>query len=118
MALTGPALAERWTPFFAIPGGAIYLDKDSVQRRSGQVSARLESTFPQPQALDRGGRMIIFVKMVESVSIDCKANVYKNVSRDLYDGNGARQISINEQDDPVLINPGTPQAALVKAFCS
>ncbi|MDB5458985.1 MAG: hypothetical protein JWO72_726 [Caulobacteraceae bacterium] len=113
----GAAAAENWFPFFVIPNGVVYLDHDSVVRRSGHVSARLESTFPAPQRISRNGQVFAYVKTIDLVDIDCKAEVYKNVSRDLYTGDGAMALSINESDNPLRIPPKSAQAALITAYC-
>lgn len=117
MAAAGGASAESWLPFFVIPSGVIMIDHDSIDRRTGHVSARLESTFPRPQRISRNGRVFDYVKTIDRVDVDCKAEVYKNVSRDLYSSDGQQAMSINEADNPVVILPHTPQAALVTAYC-
>jgi hypothetical protein len=96
----------------------IFLDRDSLQKTPGHVLVRLESTFPGPQALNRGGVIFNYVKTIDRVDVDCRARVYTNVSRDLYGDDGLRQISLNEQDSPIVVVEGTVQAALIKAFCS
>ena len=110
------ATAENWQPFFIIPNGVIMLDRDSVTRTRGHVSARLESTYPQPQRINRNGRIYTYEKAVDRVDIDCAAQVYKNVSRDLY-GDGVQALSLNEADNPMVVTPNTPQAAVSTAFC-
>ena len=114
----GAASAENWVTFFITPAGVIYLDHDSLTRRDGFVSARLESTFPEPQKLNRNGRIIVYVKAIDRIELDCKARVYKNVSRDLYTATGLMQLSLNEQDNPIHVTANSPQEALIKAFCS
>jgi hypothetical protein len=119
-ALMGPgaALAENWYAFYIVPSGVTLVDKDSVVLRPGHVSARIESTFPQPQQLQRGGQMLIYSKSKDLMDIDCEARVYRFVARDLYTDDGLMQASINEADNPILIREGTPPAALAKAYCS
>jgi hypothetical protein len=117
LAAAGGADAESWLPFFVIPSGVILIDHDSIVRRPGQVSARLESTFPRPQRISRNGRVFDYIKTIDQVEVDCKAEVYKNVSRDLYSSDGQEAVSINEADNPMVIQPHTAQAALVTAYC-
>jgi len=118
LAAAGGASAENWIPFFVIPAGTVLLDHDSVSRRPGHVSARLESTFPQPQQIRRNGLVFTYVKAIDSVDVDCSARVYMNITRNLYTDSGLMQLSLNEQDNPILVLPGTAQAALITAFCS
>jgi hypothetical protein len=113
----GGAAAENWFPFFVIPNGVVLLDHDSVVRRQGKVSARLESTFPSPQRINRNGQVFSYVKTIDLVDIDCKAAVYTNISRDLYSSDGAMALSINESNNPMRIAPKSAQAALVTAYC-
>ena len=118
LAAAGGASAESWIPFFVVPAGTVLLDHDSVSRRPGHVSARLESTFPQPQQIRRNGQIFTYVKAIDSVDVDCSARVYMNITRNLYTDSGLMQLSLNEQDNPILVLPGTAQAALITAFCS
>ena len=118
LAAAGGAWAENWVPFFVIPAGTVLIDRDSVSRRPGHLSARLESTFPQPQQIRNGGKVFTYIKAIDSVDVDCSARVYMNVTRNLYSGDGLMQLSLNEQDNPIMVLPGTAQAALITAFCS
>jgi hypothetical protein len=118
LAAAGGASAENWISFFVIPAGTVLLDHDSVSRRLGHVSARLESTFPQPQQIRNHGKIFTYVKAIDSVDVDCSARVYMNITRNLYGGDGLMALSLNEQDNPVMVLPGTAQAALITAFCS
>ena len=51
------------------------------------------------------------------VDIDCQAQVYRFLSRDLYNDSGLEQLSINDADDVLRIMEKTPQAVLAKAYC-
>lgn len=113
----GSASAESWFPFFVVPSGVVMIDRDSIVRRMGHVSARLESTFPQPQRISRSGRIFSYTKTIDQVDIDCGAEVYKNVSRDLYSSDGVQAVSINDADNPIVVRPKSVQAALVTAYC-
>jgi hypothetical protein len=118
LAAAGGAAAENWMPFFVIRAGTVLIDHDSVSRRLGHVSARLESTFPQPQKIRHDGRVFSYVKTIDSVDVDCHAQVYINITRNLYSDDGLMQLSLNEQDNPIMVLPDTAQAALITAFCS
>ncbi len=118
LAAAGSACAENWQTFFVIPAGNVLLDRDSLQKTSGHVLARLESTFPQPQGLSRNGAIFSYVKTIDRVDVDCRARIYINISRDLYSDDGQRALSLNEQNSPIPITEGTVQMALLKAFCS
>jgi hypothetical protein len=120
LALAGPgaALAENWYAFYIMPSGVTLVDKDSVVLRPGHVSARIESTFPQAQQLQRGGKVMIYTKSKDLLDIDCAARVYRFVARDLYTNEGLMQASITEANNPILIQEDTPPAALAKAYCS
>ena len=113
----GGASAENWYPFYTRPGGASYLDKDSVILRPGHVSVRMESSYPDPQRLLRKGKVFVYKQAKDLLDIDCKANVYRLIARDLYSEEGVMQISINEADDPLMILADSPQAALAAAYC-
>jgi len=117
--LTGPgaALAENWYAFYIVPSGVSYVDKDSVVLRPGHVSARVESTFPEPQQLQRNGKIVVYTKSKDLMDIDCAARVYRFVSRDLYTEEGVMQASVNEANNPILIREDTPPAVLAKAYC-
>jgi hypothetical protein len=117
LAAAGGAWAENWIPFFVIPAGTVLIDHDSVSRRLGHVSARLESTFPQAQQIRHDGRVFTYIKAIDSVDLDCHARVYINITRDLFSGDGLMQLSLNEQDNPIRVLENSPQAALIKAFC-
>ena len=117
LAAAGAARAENWLPFFVVPSGVVMIDRDSIIKRAGHVSARLESTFPQPQRISRNGRILSYTKTIDQVDVDCGAEVYKNISRDLYSGDGLQAVSINEADNPMIVPPNSVQAALVKAYC-
>ena len=116
-ALAGPAFAENWYPYFMVPSGVAYVDKDSIIFRDGHVTARTESTFPKPQSLQRDGKIFVFTKAKDLVDIDCVANVYRYVGRDLYNDSGIQQLSINASDDPMRIGDNTPEDVLAKALC-
>jgi hypothetical protein len=118
LAAAGGAAAENWIPFYVIPAGAVLLDHDSVSRRLGHVSARLESTFPHSQQIRNSGKVFTYVKAIDSVDVDCHARVYINVTRNLYSSDGLMQLSLNEQDNPIMVVPNSAQAALITAFCS
>jgi hypothetical protein len=117
LAPAGSASAENWAPFFVIPSGVVMIDRDSIERTGGHVSVRLESTSPGPQRISRNGRIFDYLKTIDRVDIDCKAEVYKNISRDLFSGDGLEALSINEADNPLMVRPNSVQAAVVKAFC-
>lgn len=118
LGVAGAACAENWVAFYIIPAGVVFLDQDSVTRRPGFVSARLESTFPEPQNLKRNGQIFTYVKTIDRVELDCKARVYRNVTRDLYTDTGLMQLSLHDEDDLVPVVTKSAQGALVKAFCS
>jgi hypothetical protein len=113
----GGAVAENWYPFYIVPSGVAYVDKDSLVFRPGHVSARIQSTFPQPQQVMRDGQVFTYTKSNDLVDIDCEAHVYRFLSRDLYNDSGLEQLSINESDDVLMIADKTPQAVLAKAYC-
>ena len=119
MALTGPsvALAENWYAFYIVPSGTSFVDKDSVILRPGHVSARVESTFPGPQQLQQNGQILVYSKSKDLMDIDCAARVYRFLARDLYTNDGVMQTSINEANNPILIQEGTPPAVLATAYC-
>ena len=117
LAAAGGAVAENWYAFYVVPSGVAYVDKDSLVFRPGHVSARIQSTFPTPQRLVRSGQVFTYNKSRDMVDVDCEAQVYRFVSRDLFSDAGLEQLSINDADNPVMIQDNTPQAALAKAFC-
>jgi len=117
IAAAGAARAESWVVFLVAPQGVIYIDHDSISKRAGHVSARLESTFPKPQALKRDGRIILYIKTIDQVDVDCAARVYRNISRDLYTDTGLMQLSLNQQADPLQVTDNSPQDGLIKAYC-
>jgi hypothetical protein len=94
------------------------IDHDSVSHRLGHISARLESNFPQPQQIRNNGKVFIYTKTIDSVDVDCKARVYMKVTRNLYSSDGLMQLSLNEQDNAIMVLPNTAPAALITAFCS
>jgi hypothetical protein len=118
LALMAPsaALAENWVNFLILPEGVIYVDHDSIDRREGHVSARLESTFPTQQRINSGGRIFTYLRVVDRVDVDCKARVYRNVSRDLYSDVGVEVLSLYE-DNPQPVTEQSPQEAMIKAYC-
>lgn len=113
----GGASAENWYPFYMRPSGATYMDKDSVILRPGHVSVRTEFAYPDVQQLLRKGKVFVYKQAKDLIDIDCKANVYRVIARDLYSDIGVLQISINDADDPLIISPDSPQAALATAYC-
>ena len=117
LGLVTAAQAENWYAFYMVPQGVAYVDKDSIIYRPGHVSAKIQSTFPDPQHLLKAGQVITYNKAVDTLDIDCKAKVYRFLGRDLYDETGKAQTSVNESDDPIRIKDETPQAVLAKAFC-
>ena len=117
LAAPSAALAENWFPFFIIPAGVVYLDRDSIIRRFGHVIARTEATYPNPQQIKRGGRTYVYIKAVNLIDLDCSRLVYMYESRDLYDGNGVMAVSINAADEPIPVTPKTAESALVTGFC-
>ncbi len=117
LAGAGHAAAENWYAFYMVPAGVAYVDKDSLVFRPGHVSARIQSTFPGPQRLLKYGQVFTYTKSKDMVDIDCGAQVYRFLSRDLYSEAGAEQLSVNEADDVYMILDKTPQSALAKAYC-
>ena len=111
------AQAENWYAFYMVPAGVAYVDKDSIIYRPGHVSAKIQSTFPEPQHLLRAGQIITYNKTVDTLDIDCKAKVYRFLGRDLFDDTGKAQTSVNESDEPYRIQDKSPQGVLAKAFC-
>ena len=61
--------------------------------------------------------MFTYTKSKDMVDIDCQAQVYRFLSRDLYNDSGLEQLSINDADDVLRIMEKTPQAVLAKAYC-
>ena len=111
------ALAEDWYAFYMVPSGVAYVDKDSVIHRPGHVSAKVQSSFPEPQRLQKDGRVLTYDKAVDTIDIDCRARVYRFLTRDLYNAAGQKQTSISEADDARLIQARTPEDVLAKAYC-
>ncbi len=109
LGLTTAAQAENWYAFYMVPMGVAYVDKDSIIYRPGHVSAKVQSTFPEPQHLARNGQVLTYSKSVDTIDIDCKALVYRNVARDLYTDAGQQQASVSEADDPRIIIARSPQ---------
>jgi hypothetical protein len=117
LATAGGAVAENWYAFYIVPSGLTYVDKDSLVFRPGHVTARIQSNFPGPQRLLKYGQVFTYTKSKDMVDIDCEAQVFRYLSRDLYSDAGLEQLSINEADDVLRIANHTPQAALAKAYC-
>jgi hypothetical protein len=117
LAAPSAALAENWFPFFMIPAGVVYLDKDSVVRRNGHVIARTEATYPEPQQLKRAGRTYAYVKAINLIDLDCSRLVYMYEGRDLYSSLGVLIVSINEGDNPIPVVAKTVESALSAAYC-
>ena len=113
----GAVLAENWYAFYIVPSGVSYVDKDSVVLRPGHVAARVESTLPGPQQLQQNGKLFVYTKSKDLMDIDCAARVYRFLSRDLYTNDGVMQTSVNEADNPILIQEGTPPAVLATTYC-
>ena len=117
LGLAAAAQAEDWYAFYMVPQGVAFVDKDSLIYRPGHISARIQSTFPEPQHLLRFGQVITYKKSIDVIDIDCKAQVYRFLGRDLFDDQGQEQMAINDADDPKRIGDHTPQQVLAKAFC-
>lgn len=117
LGLATAAQAENWYAFYMAPQGVAYVDKDSIIYRPGHVSAKIQSTFPDPQHLLKAGQVITYNKTVDTLDIDCKAKVYRFLGRDLYDDAGKAQTSVDQSGDPVRIQDKSPQGVLAKAFC-
>lgn len=117
--LTGPgaALAENWYAFYIVPSGVTYVDKDSVVLRPGHVAARVESTYPAPQQLQKNGKVFVYTKSKDLMDIDCAASVYRFLARDLYTDSGLMQTSVSDADNPLLIRDDTAPAVLAKTYC-
>jgi hypothetical protein len=111
------AHAENWYAFYMTPQGAAYVDKDSVIFRPGHVSARVQSTFPQPVGVDKGDHMLVYTHVLDTIDIDCKAGVYRFVARDLYNDAGDPHMTISQPDNPALIQDRSIQDVLAKAYC-
>jgi hypothetical protein len=109
--------AENWFAFYIVPSGVAYVDKDSIILRPGHVSAKVQSTFPAPQRLQKEGRTIVYTKAIDDIDIDCKARVYRFLYRDLYDDSGRQQTTISDPDNVMLIQDRTPQDRLAIAYC-
>ena len=116
LGLAPAAQAENWYAFYMVPAGVAYVDKDSIIYRPGHVSAKIQSTFPEPQHLLKSGQVITYIRTVDTLDIDCKAKVYRFLGRDLFDETGTAQTSVNESDDPIRIQDKTPQGVLAKAY--
>lgn len=115
--LATAARAENWYNFYMAPQGVSFVDMDSIIRRPGHVSARVQSTFPEPQRLAKNGQIIIYTKSVDMIDVDCKARVYRFLNRDLMNEAGQQLTSVNDADNPILIQDRTLQDVLAKAFC-
>ena len=109
--------AEDWYAFYMKPQGVAYVDKDSIIRRPGQVSAKVQSSFPQPERLVKAGQVFIYSKAIEMIDVDCKARVYRYLERDLMNDAGQEQTTVSDPDHVLPIVDGTPQDVLAKAFC-
>lgn len=117
LGLANAAQAENWYNFYMKPQGVAFVDMDSIIRRPGHVSAKVQSSFPEPQRLAKGGRILVYSKSVDTIDVDCKARVYRFLNRDLLNDGGEAVISLSDADDPRLIEDHTPQDVLAKAFC-
>lgn len=117
LCLAGAAHAENWFAFYMIPQGVAYVDKDSIIFRPGHVSARVQSTYPRPQQLQKGGQIITFSKSVDTLDIDCKADVYRFVSRTVFNDAGQEQVTVSEEGDVFPILERSQQDVLEKAYC-
>ena len=117
LAAPSAALAENWFPFFIVPAGVVYLDRDSIIRRQGHVVARTEATYPSPQQIKRFGRTYVYVKAVNLLDLDCSRLVFMYEGRDLFTADGVMTVSINEADNPIPITPKSAESALVAAYC-
>jgi hypothetical protein len=117
LALTTAARAETWYNFYMVPQGVAFVDMDSIIRRPGHITARVQSTFPQPQRLAKNGQIIVYTKSVDMMDVDCRARVYRYLNRDLMNDAGQQLTSVNDADNPILIQDHTPQDVLAKAFC-
>lgn len=117
LALATAAQAENWYNFYMVPQGVAFVDMDSIIRRPGHVSAKIQSTFPEPQHLQKNGQILTYTKSIDMIDVDCRARVYRFLNRDLMNDAGQHQTSVNEADNPVMIQDNTPQAVLAKAFC-
>jgi len=117
LGLATAARAENWYNFYMVPQGVAFVDMDSIIRRPGQISAKIQSTFPEPQHLQKNGQILTYTKSIDTIQIDCKARVYRFMSRDLMDNAGKEQTSISDPDNVMLIRDKTPQDILAKAFC-
>lgn len=117
LGLATAAQAENWFAFYIVPAGVAYVDTDSVIRRPGHVSAKIQSTFPGPQRLLKGGKVLVYTRALDDIDIDCKARVYRFLYRDLYDDSGQLQTTISDPDNVMLIRDRTPQDRLAIAYC-
>lgn len=116
-AAAAPAFAENWYPFYMVPSGVAYVDKDSVIIRPGHVAARTEASFPEPKSVQREGQTYTFTRSKDLIDIDCAANVFRYVGRDLYNDAGVLVLAVNEADNPLLIANGSPEGVLAKSLC-
>jgi hypothetical protein len=117
LGLATAAQAENWYNFYMVPQGVAFVDMDSIIRRPGHITARIQSTFPEPQHLAKGGQIITYTKSLDMIDIDCRAGVYRFLQRNLMNDAGQEETSVNEAENPVLIQARTPQDVLAKAFC-
>jgi hypothetical protein len=118
LAFATGAQAENWYNFYMVPAGVAFVDKDSLIYRPGHISARVQSTFPGPQRLQKNGQILTYTKSVDTIDIDCKARVYRFLNRNLFNDAGQAQTSISDPDNVMLIQDGTPQDVLAKGFCA
>jgi hypothetical protein len=77
----------------------------------------VESTFPSLQRLQQNGRIFVYSKSKDLMDIDCSARVYRFLARDLYSETGVMETSVSDPNNPMLIQEGTPPAALATAYC-
>jgi hypothetical protein len=117
LGLATAAQAENWYNFYMVPQGTAFVDMDSIIRRPGHVSAKVQSTFPETQHLQKAGQILTYTKSLDLIDIDCKASVYRFLQRTLMNAAGEYQTTISDPDNPSLIQDHTPQAVLAKAFC-
>ncbi len=111
------ARAENWFAFYVVPAGVAYVDTDSIIRRPGHISAKIQSTFPEPQRLQKGGKVLVYTKSVDDIEIDCKARVYRFLYRDLFDDTGRQQTTVSNPDEVMMVQDRTPQDRLAAAYC-
>jgi hypothetical protein len=116
-ALATGVRAENWYNFYMVPQGVAFVDMDSIIRRPGHITARVQSTFPEPQRLAKDGQVITYTKSVDMIDVDCRARVYRYLNRDLMNDAGQQLTSVNDADNPILIRDHTAEDVLAKAFC-